>query len=265
MHPAPGNVVASPPPASSWAKRAACLLLAGLAACGAEDRASRPQKVMVFAAASLTAAFGALEQAFEQREPECDVELHFAGTPQLVLQVREGAPVDVFASADEANMQRVVDAGKVVGAPVSFAENRLTIVTAAGNPKNVRSLADLARDDLRVVLCGPEVPAGRYARQALQKAGVEVASVSDEPSVKAVVNKVALGEVDAGIVYVTDATAAAAQVAAVPVPDQHNVAARYPIAVLGAGRAHALGERFVAFVCSPDGQTVLRRFGFSPP
>ncbi|MEZ6037602.1 MAG: molybdate ABC transporter substrate-binding protein [Planctomycetota bacterium] len=261
MHSAPGNVVASP----SWAKITACLLLAVCCACGAGDRASRPQKVMVFAAASLTAAFGALEQAFEQREPECDVELHFAGTPQLVLQLREGAPADVFASADQVNMQRVVELGLVTGEPVAFASNRLTIVTANGNPKRVQSLADLARDDLSVVLCGPEVPAGRYARQALQKANLVVASRSDEPSVKAVVAKVALGEVDAGIVYVTDAVAAGAQVQAVAIAEQHDVVASYPIAVLGNGHAPALGQRFAAFVRSPDGQALLSRFGFGAP
>src|SRR5262249_17502474 len=137
--------------------------------------------------------------------PGVQIELDLAGTPQLVAQVREGAAVDVFASADLRNMQQLIDAGQTAAAPQVFAKNRLTIVTGAGNPKGIKSLADLANKNLRVVLCGAEVPAGRYAREALGKAKVAVQPVSDEPSVKAVVSKVQLGEADAGIVYVTDA------------------------------------------------------------
>ncbi|MBK8975030.1 MAG: molybdate ABC transporter substrate-binding protein [Planctomycetes bacterium] len=220
---------------------------------------------LVFAAASLTASFEALAGEFERRHPGSDIELHFDGTPRLALQLREGAPADVFASADRTNMQRVVDTGTAIGEPVVFATNRLAIVTQRGNPHGIRGLADLARADLRVVLCGPEVPAGRYAREALAKAGVAVRSVSDEPSVKAVVSKVALGEVDAGIVYATDATGAAAPVEAVALPGEHDVVASYPIVLLTAGRDRATGAAFLEFVRSADGQAILGRFGFSPP
>ena len=234
-----------------------------LPACG--ESASARKSTMVFAAASLTASFQDLATAFEADHPDAKIDLHFAGTPQLVLQVREGAPVDVFASADETNMQRVVEMGKTLAAPVVFARNRLTIVTVTGNPKGIRSLADLAREDVRVVLCGPEVPAGRYARQALDKAGVRVESLSDEPSVKAVVSKVQLAEVDAGIVYVTDATSAKGQVDAVAIRDEHNVVGTYPIVSLAAGDDPDGSATFIAFVRSDAGQAILRRYGFASP
>lgn len=220
---------------------------------------------MVFAAASLTASFQELARSFEKEHPDTRIELHFAGTPQLVMQIREGAPVDVFASADEANMQRILATDAPIAAPVVFAHNRLTIVTAKGNPRDVRSLADLARDDLRVVLCGPEVPAGRYARRALERARVHVNSRSDEPSVKAIVSKVSLAEVDAGIVYVTDAISAADQVDAVPIADEHNVSASYPIVALGRGAHRSGGLAFVDHVRSAAGRAILQRHGLTTP
>lgn len=224
---------------------------------------------MVFAASSLSAAFAELAVEFGKRRPGEVIELHCAGTPQLVLQVREGAPVDVLASADAANMARVTSARSTRGTPVVFARNHLVIATRTGNPTGVRGLADLARADLRVLLCGAEVPAGRYARQALAKAGVDVRSVSDEPSVRSVVAKIALGEADAGIVYATDALAAAERVDAVAIAAEHDVVAEYPIAQLDdpdAGDARrATAAAFVAFVLSTDGQSILRRHGFASP
>ncbi|MGE3165788.1 MAG: molybdate ABC transporter substrate-binding protein [Planctomycetota bacterium] len=239
------------------------LLLLGLPACRGSE--ADPKTTRVFAAASLTASFQDLAAGFESSHPGSKIELHFAGTPQLVVQVREGAPVDVVACADETNMLRIVETGTTVAAPVVFARNRLTIVTAKENPRGIRGLGDLARDDVRVLLCGPEVPAGRYARQAFERAGVRVKSLSDEPSVNAVVSKVQLAEVDAGVVYVTDATRASDRVAAVAIPDEQNVLASYPIVPLDAGANRAGGEAFVDFVLSPAGQGVLQRHGFSPP
>lgn len=221
----------------------------------------------VFAAASLTAAFEQLAGQFERSHPGADLDLHFAGTPQLVLQLRAGADVDVFAAADQTSMEKVVATGRTAAAPVTFAGNRLTIVVAKGNPKRIHGLADLARQELRVVLCGPEVPAGRLARQVLDRAAVTVVSRSDEPSVKAVVSKVALGEVDAGVVYVTDAAAARPDVDHVGIADAQNVLTSYPIVCLHGGRGAAapIAEQFVAFVLSSDGQAVLRRHGFVTP
>ncbi|MCU0867257.1 MAG: molybdate ABC transporter substrate-binding protein, partial [Planctomycetes bacterium] len=170
--------------------------LACFAACGGADRAADAAPVTapvrVFAAASLTACFQAIGAAYERAHPGVRIELHFAGSPQLVLQLREGAAADVFASADVPNMQKVQDLGAVAGQPFEFARNQLAIVVRAGNPKQVQSLADLGRADLKVALCAPDVPAGKYARQALAAQRLEVRSLSDEPSVKAVVSKVQL-------------------------------------------------------------------------
>ncbi len=234
-----------------------------LAAC--RDPAGAGAPALVLAGALLTAPFQALAEEFMRRAPGHAIELHFAGTPRLVMQLREGAPADVFASADDANMQRVVATGRGARAPAVFAQNRLAIVAAAGNPRDVSGLADLGRGDLVVVLCGPEVPAGRYAREALSRAGVPVRSASDEPSVKAVVAKVRLGEADAGIVYATDAEEAGDSVHAVALPAEHDVVASYPIVALTGGPNPAAGEAFVAFVRSADGRAVLRRFGFEVP
>jgi len=240
-------------------------LLLSLPFAGCTKPAASEHTATVFAAASLTAAFEDLAKAFEASSSGHQVELHFAGTPQLVVQLQEGAPVDVFASADEPNMQKVVATGKTAAEPRIFARNRLTIVTAPGNPKRIKGLADLGRAGLRAVLCGPEVPAGHYARDALGLAGVTVTSVSDEPNVKAVVSKVQLGEVDAGIVYVTDAKAAGAAVGAVAIPDEHNVVAEYPVAAMTAGHGRAAGEAFVTFLFSAKGQRILESYGFQRP
>ncbi len=218
---------------------------------------------MVFAAASLSGAFEELARAFEAAHPDRRIELHCAGTPQLVVQLREGAPADLFASADEANMQRLTATRATLGEPRIFARNHLCIVVARSNPKGVHALADLRGEGLRVVLCGPEVPAGRYAREALGKAGVAVQSLSDEPSVKAVVAKVELGEADAGIVYVTDARAARERLDLLAIPPEHDVEARYPLVVLDGGAGRDAAQDFAAFVLAADGQAILERWGFT--
>jgi molybdate transport system substrate-binding protein len=239
-------------------------VLAGLTGCGGDATgAAATAPVRVFAASSLTASFQAIGAAFERMHPEVRVELHFAGSPQLVLQLREGAAADVFAAADLANMQRVQDRGTVATAPVEFARNQLAIVVRAGNPEQVQVLGDLGRADLKVALCAPDVPAGKYARQALAAQRLVVPSVSDEPSVQAVVSKVRLGELDAGIVYATDCRAPGVECIAIPAAQ--NVVASYPIAVLHGGANRAGGERFVAFVCSEAGRAILRQHGLLLP
>lgn len=242
-------------------------LLVLLAACSRTNEqagtATATTPIRVLAAASLTASFQAIAATYEQQHPGQKVELHFAGSPQLVLQLREGAAADVFASADQPNMQKVVDGQLTAAAPVEFARNELAIVVAAGNPKQVQGLADLARADLKVALCAPDVPAGKYARQVLAAQKLTVASVSDEPSVKAVVGKVKLGEVDAGVVYATDCKVDG--VVGVAVPAAHNVVASYPIATLARGGNRAGGEAFVAFVRSEAGRVLLRQHGFVLP
>lgn len=237
---------------------ATILVLLLLAAC---TRSVEPP-LRVFAAASLTTAFLELSQAFTAAHSGVAVDLHFAGSPQLVLQLREGAAADVFAAADTWNMQKVQDAGLVAGEPIEFARNGLAIGVRDGNPRGIRGLACLARTDLVVALCGPEVPAGRYAREALAKAGVAVRSVSDEPSVKAVVTKLQLGEIDAGIVYVTDLLQPG--LAAVRVDAAHDVVASYPLARLRRSH-HPKSAEFLAFVRGDTGRAILQRHGFQLP
>ena len=241
---------------------AAALVLAG---CGGGQRsggASGPAELKVFAAASLTAAFGDLGRRFTAANGGTRVVFNFAGSQALATQIRQGAPADVFASADLANMDKVRD---LVGTPRSFAGNRLQIVVEQGNPRGVKGLDDLANPDLKVVLAAPDVPAGRYAAESLAKAGVTVEPVSQEDDVKAVVTKVSLGEADAGIVYVTDVTAGGDKVEGVAIPEELNVLATYPIATVTASRAQDQAQAFMDQVLATDGQQVLKAHGFLPP
>jgi molybdate transport system substrate-binding protein len=205
-----------------------------------------------------------MASAFEKAHPGVAVELNFAGSQTLVQQIQEGAPADVFASADETNMQKLVASGEIAGTPQLFAHNALQIVVAAGNPKHIGGLADLAKPGLTITLCGPTVPCGRYAGEAFGKAVLAVPAASQELDVKAVVTKVALGEADAGIVYVTDVRAAGSTVEGVDIPAASNVVARYPIAPLKSAPNPATAAAFVAFVLSPEGQKGLATFGFLP-
>lgn len=240
------------------------LVLGAITGCAPSDPGRT--RVLVFAASSLREAFEDIQARFEAEHPDVAVDLHFAGTSRLVFQLEQGAPADVFASADAPNMVRATALGRVRGEPHDFARNELAVVTAAGNARGVAGLADFARTDLRLALCGPEVPAGRYAREALARAGVSARPGSDEPHVRAVVAKVVLGEVDAGIVYRTDVAAAGAEVHGVDVPAEHQVAATYSIAALHGGRAEASAARaFVDFVLDDAGRAALGARGFLLP
>jgi molybdate transport system substrate-binding protein len=248
--------------------RLAAVLAAALvlAACGDDDSggssgAQSPSEIKVFAAASLTAAFNELGPRYTAAEGT-KVTFNFAGSQALATQIQQGAPADVFASADIPNMDKVKD---LVGTPQNLASNLLQIVVEKGNPKGVRGLEGLANPDLKVVLAAPDVPAGNYAEQALEKANVTVKPVSQEDSVKAVVNKVALGEADAGIVYVSDVTAGGDKVEGVDIPEGLNVVATYPIATVKASKAQDKAQAFMDLVLSDQGQQVLKRYGFLPP
>jgi molybdate transport system substrate-binding protein len=237
-----------------------------LAACGDDDSggssgAQSPGEIKVFAAASLTAAFNELGPKYTAAEGT-KVTFNFAGSQALATQIQQGAPADVFASADISNMDKVKD---LVGTPQNFASNLLQIVVEKGNPKGVKGLDDLANPDLKVVLAAPDVPAGKYAQQAFEKANVTVKPVSQEDNVKAVVNKVALGEADAGIVYVTDVTAGGDKVEGVDIPEELNVVATYPIATVKASKAQDKAQAFMDLVRSDQGQQVLKKYGFLPP
>ena len=238
-----------------------------LAACGGDDEPSggtsaSPGELKVFAAASLTAAFGKLGEQFTAANGGTKVTFNFAGSQALATQIQQAAPADVFASADTTNMDKVKD---LVGTPQNFASNLLQIVVEKGNPKDVKGLDDLARTDLKVVLAAEEVPAGKYAKQVLDQAGVSVQPVSLEDNVKAVVTKVSLGEADAGIVYVTDVTAGGGKIEGVDIPTEQNVVATYPMATVKASRNQDQAQAFVDLVRSAEGQGVLESFGFLPP
>lgn len=218
----------------------------------------------VFAAASLKTAFDELAERFEQANPGVDVQpISYDGSSTLATQLIEGAPADVFASADEANMQKVVDAG-LINAPELFATNRLTIVVPAGNPGGIAGLADLADADLAVVLCAAEVPCGSASTKLLDASGVAASVDSYEQNVTAVLTKVATGEADAGLVYVTDA-ATTSDVEAVDTAGADDVVNRYPIGALSDAADAEIADAFVAFVLSNAGRSVLEELGFGAP
>jgi molybdate transport system substrate-binding protein len=222
-------------------------------------------EVMVFAGSSLADAFRAIGDEMKKSNPDARFTFNFGSSSTLATQITNGAPADVFASADEANMQKIVEADLADGVPTAFASNRLEIAVAPGNPKKIAGLADLARPDVVLILAAPTVPAGKYALAALGKAGVTAKPVSQEVDARAVLNKVSLGEADAGIVYVTDVKSAAGRVTGVDIPDPHQVVARYPIAVIKDSGNAQLARRFVEYLGSPAGQKIIAGFGFSKP
>lgn len=241
----------------------ACIPL--VAACGGSGCTDRScpvlvQPATVFAAASLQPPFDDIGRQVRSTQA-INARFVYAGTQTLTSQLMQGAQADVFASADAAHMMTLVQAGLIDGTPRIFAHNRLEIAVAKGNPKGIRSLADLARNGLVVVLADPSVPAGKYAQQALAKAGVTVSPASLELQVTAVVAKVAIGEADAGIVYVSDVKTNG-KVDGVLIPDQYNVVADYPIAVLKHANNSFAARTFVDEVLSTSGQSVLAADGF---
>jgi molybdate transport system substrate-binding protein len=221
--------------------------------------------VTVFAAASLKDAFAEAAVAFEKANPGAKVTLNFGSSSALAQQIAEKAPADVFASADQANMQKVVDGGGISGSPRVFATNSLEIIVASGNPKGITGLADLSTSGLIYVTAAPEVPIGKYAAQALQTAGVTVSPSSLEADVKAVVTKVTSGEADAAIVYATDVKAASAKAEGVTIPAEFNVVATYPLGVTTEAADPNAAAAWVAFITGGEGQAILASYGFGAP
>ena len=237
-----------------------------IAAAQPVSAAQKPSgELTVFAASSLTESFTSVAKQFEKRYSDVTVKFDFDSSANLAAQIQQGAPADVFASADEANIQKAVDSGDVTTKPVVFAKNRLEIAVEKGNPKKVSGLADLAKSGLVVVLCADAVPCGKYAAQAFANAGVSVSPASKEENAKATLSKVSLGEADASVVYVTDVRAAKGEVSGVKIPDRQNVIATYPIAVTKENRGSAAAKAWVQFIQSKSAQTALRKFGFLPP
>jgi molybdate transport system substrate-binding protein len=221
--------------------------------------------VTVLAAASLTEAFTRIGTDFEAANPGTTVKFSFAGSSMLAQQVTSGAPADVFASASPATMKQVTDAGLADGAPTVFVRNQLVIAVPKGNPKGIAGLADLARPGMKVALCAEQVPCGAAAKTALDATGVKLTPVTLEQDVKAALTKVKLGEVDAALVYRTDAKSASADVAGVEFPESAKAVNDYPIVALSKGPNPAGAKAFVAYVLSGKARTVLTGVGFQNP
>jgi molybdate transport system substrate-binding protein len=222
--------------------------------------------ITVSAAASLTEAFTKMGADFQKVNKGTTVTFNFGSSATLAQQIQGGAPADVFASADGANMQKLVSGGQVTADAIDFVSNLLTIVVKPGNPKNVKSLADLP--NLGVVsLCASTVPCGKYAAQALTQDGVTIPpdKATLGADVKATLAAVATGDADAGIVYVTDAKSAGKTVQAVKIPASLNVLAVYPIARLASTQNASLANGWIKYVTSAAGQKTLKSFGFLPP
>ncbi len=245
---------------------AAGLLLAGTAACGGDGGSDGGDTTLtVYAAASLTTTFEELAERFEESHDGVDVELSFAGSSDLVAQIQSGAPADVFASADEANMDKLTADGLQGSEPRVFATNTLQIATPPDDPAGVGSLADLADPDLNLVVCAPEVPCGAAAVRLAEEAGVTLAPDSEEQSVTDVLGKVTSGEADAGLVYVTDVVAAGDDVRGIDVPEARSVVNAYPIATVADSDEADLAQEFVDLVLGDEGQQVLADAGFGRP
>jgi molybdate transport system substrate-binding protein len=255
------------------------LLLAGCAPGPVATLApAEPVDLNVFAAASLSAAFGEIGKQFEVTHPGVTVVFNFAGSQQLAQQINEGAPADVFASANKTQMDAVITAGGVTSAaPQTFVRNRLVAIFPKDNPAGLRALSDLANPGLKLVLAAQEVPVGRYSLDFLDKAAADPGFgatfkddvlknvVSYEDNVKAVLAKVALGEADAGIVYSSDVSGQDAdKVGQLEIPNELNVIASYPIAPVRESRNAELAQAFIDFVLSQQGQDILAQSGFIP-
>lgn len=237
-----------------------------------------PVDLNVFAAASLTGAFGEIGKVFEADNPGVIAVLNLAGSQQLAQQINEGAPADVFASANKQQMNLVIEQGEIVsGTQQNFAKNRLVVVFPTDNPGSLKELKDLGNPDLKLVLAAQEVPVGQYSLDFLDKAVADPAFdatfkddvlknvVSYEDNVKAVLTKVALGEADAGIVYTSDVTGEETEkVNLLDIPDELNVIAYYPIAPVKDSENPELAQAFINFVLSQDGQEILAKYGFIP-
>ena len=252
---------------------AALLLVAATASCddGASDAADSDggdggdTTLTVFAAASLTSSFEQLGKSFEDSHDGVDVEFNFAGSSDLVAQIQSGAPADVFASADDANMEKLTAEDLQGSDPELFATNTLEIATPPDNPADVQSLEDLADPDLNLVVCAPEVPCGAAAQSVAEVGGVTLEPDSEEQSVTDVLGKVTSGEADAGLVYVTDVIAAGDDVQGIDFPESESVVNNYPIATVADSENADLAQEFVDLVLGDEGQQVLADAGFGQP
>jgi molybdate transport system substrate-binding protein len=260
------------------------LLLTAFAACGDDDAEDPSQTsstsgaVTVFAASSLTDAFEEMADALGETRPGIELRFNFGGSQDLRTQLEQGAEADVFASANQKQMDAAVESGVAASDSVVFARNRLVIIVPADNPAGIGTLRDLAAPGTKIVLANPDVPVGQYCRDFLANAAADPAFgagygedvganvVSEETNVKQVVAKVQLGEVDAGCVYVTDVTDdVTSEVEMIDIPDGLNEIATYQLALTAEPANPAPAQAFVDFVMSDEGQTILQSYGFLPP
>jgi molybdate transport system substrate-binding protein len=251
--------------------------LTSLPACNNQAAHPTRDQITVFAAASLTEAFSELGRSFEAANPGASVVFNFAGSQQLAQQLAQGAPGDVFASANQTQMDAAIQAGRVEEDKVNeLVSNQLVVIIPADNPAGINSLQDLARPGVKLILADSSVPAGQYSLAFLDKAtqsadfepgfknSVLKNVVSYEENVRSVLSKVSLGEADAGVVYISDAvTDKEGKLAAIPIPETLNVPATYLIAPIDDSQAPELAMAFVTYALSPAGQTILEQYGFS--
>lgn len=253
---------------AALAALAGCLALTSLAACGSDNdsrgSAGKDVTIRVFAAASLTESFTELGTLFEAAHPGTTVELNFGPSSGLAEQIGSGAPADVFASASPSNMDTVVRAGDATD-PQDFATNSMAIAVPADNPAGIASLDDLTKTDVKVAVCQAQVPCGKVAAEVFTHARITVQPATEEVDVKSVLTKVTLGEVDAGVVYVTDVLASGDKVEGIEIPDDVNATTKYPIATLTGSEQARTADQFVELVLSADGAGVLEDAGFQQP
>ncbi|MET1060167.1 MAG: molybdate ABC transporter substrate-binding protein [Nocardioides sp.] len=256
----------------SWMGTAAALvLLAGVSGCGGDDSSGGDDgngdtTLTVYAAASLTSTFEQIGEEFEKAHDGVKVEFNFAGSSDLVAQIQQGAPADVFASADTANMDKLTTPDDLIGSgPENFASNTMEIAVPPDNPAGIASLQDLTKDGVNLVICAPEVPCGSATQKVADAAGLTLEPVSEEQSVTDVLNKVTTGEADAGLVYVTDVKAAGDKVEGITFPEAADVVNIYPIATIADSRNAELAQDFMDLVLDDTGQSILEEAGFAKP
>jgi len=251
----------------------ATALVTVVVGCGSTPSAPMPsagtsaelRTLTVFAAASLKYTFTILGRQFEASHPSTKVTFNFAGSSDLVTQLQQGAPADVFASADTKNMDKASGDNLIDSTPVNFASNTLQIAVPPDNPANIGSLRDLTRAGVKVVVCAPAVPCGSATAKIETATGIRLAPVSEESSVTDVLNKVQTGEADAGLVYVTDVKGAGDKVRGIPFPESKGAINLYPIAPLAGSMNTDLAQQFTELVTGPEGQKVLADAGFASP
>jgi molybdate transport system substrate-binding protein len=238
---------------------------ASAASSAAASATAGTTSITVFAAASLQGSFTEIGKQFERAHPGARVTFSFGPSSGLATQIINGAPASVFASAAPANMTQVVKAGETLNSPSNFAKNKMEVAVPPGNPAGVTSVSNLSKSAVKVALCQPQVPCGVVARDVFKNAGISVTPVTLQPDVKSVLSQVELGNVDAGMVYVTDVKAAGTKVKGVPVPAGDNASTLYPIATLEGASDKTVANEFVAYVMGPQGEHVLAQDGFGKP